>query len=923
MKQATSSEVFMHVIREWEWPFTGRKAEMALFGEALQDPGARAFSIHGPTGVGRTRMAEECRGVMERAGMRTSQIVGRSDLSMIPFGAAGHLLHRLAAFDGSLPAYTVAARLISELEGHTLHIVVDDVHLLDAPSAMLLRQLMDAGAVFLVLTVRSDAEVSDAVAALLRTDAVYRVDLKEFSHDAAENLLRGTLGGAMERRTMQELMDISHGNALFLRELVLGAIAEGRLTSDGEVWELNLGPKATPALIELVRARVEEGGLGGKRILDLLALCGPVPLTDAEAEGPSATIVTLEKARLVKTHLDGRRTVVELSHPLFGEVLQLDIAPEYRSEILLRQAQRTERFGMRRTADPLKVAQWRLEATGTADTDLLVRAASLAHASHEYSQVIALLSGIALADRTTLGRTLLGSALMEVGEFDEAETVLREAQERAESEDEALAALQVRTYSLFMDGQVDLALRVTREATAAMGSSRARELLVLNEATMLAVAGEPARANRLFDTLTDDVTQAAESGAWLRGRPMKAAALAVQGRTDAALRVVDDAYRIHLSLSDREGTPHQASELISAVLAYSDAGRFAEAADAGAQGVRELMDTDIWFLQLWLLFHMGRGEWLAGHPVTARRLYGEAAAQARRVNHGKVMRLALSGLAASAAVCGDLHAATAAVRESMTYPYVGYLSGEERLGEAWVNVVAGNHSEALRVLNEAVISARDTGHLTSEGMLLTDIARLGDARAVAGRLSEIARDSDGLLAPARAGLAAGLAESDSVALAECADAFEGLGADLLTAEAHIAAADAWQKAGRDREGTGATMRGRAALTRCEGARTPLVSLAAGAPTARLTPRERQIASLAVKGLSSKEIADRLMFSVRTIHNSLQAIYKKVGVTNRKQLAEHLGRYLTLAEGDQVRAEGELTAKHPVSRRFRPFPRYSR
>ncbi len=916
----------MHADRERKWPFTGRNAEMALFEEALRDPGARAFAIHGPTGIGRTRMAEECRAVMERAGMRTSRIVGRPDLSTVPFGAARHLLRRSSAFDGPLPAYAFAARLIAELEGHTLHIVVDDVHLLDAPSAMLLRQLMDAGAVFLVLTVRSGAEIGDAVAALLRTDAVYRVDLGEFPHDAAESLLRGALGGAVERRTMQELMDISHGNVLFLRELVLGAIDESRLTSDGEVWELNLDPKATPALVELVRARAEEGGPEGRGVLDMLALCGPVPLADAEAEGDPAAIAALERARLVKTHLDGRRTVVELSHPLFGEVLRLDVSPEHRSETLLRQARRTERFGMRRTTDPLKVAQWRLEASGTADTGLLVRAASLAHASHEYSQVIALLSGIAPADRNTRGRVLLGSALMEVGEFDEAETVLREAQERAESEDEALAALQVRTYSLFMDGQVALALGVTREATAAMGSSRARELLALNEATMLAVAGEPARANRLFDTLTDDVTQAAESGAWLRGRPMKAAALAVQGRTDAALRVVDEAYRVHLSLSDREGTPHQASELISAVLAYSDAGRFTEAADAGDRGVRELMDTDIWFLQLWLLFHMGRGEWIAGHPVTARRLYGEAAAQARRVNHGKAMRLALSGLAASAAVCGDLDAATAAVRESTTYPYVGYLSGEERLGEAWVHAVAGDHDEALRVLNEAASSARDTGHLTSEGMLLTDIARLGDARAVAGRLDDIARRSDGLLAPARAGFAAALARPNGAALSECADVFEGLGADLLTAEAHIAAADAWQKAGRDREGTGATVRGRAALTRCEGARTPLVSLAAGAPTARLTPRERQIAALAVEGLSSKDIADRLMFSVRTIHNGLQAVYKKVGVTNRKQLAEHLDRYLALAEGGRVRARGEFTAltpRRPVSRRFRPLPRPSR
>ena len=45
----------------------------------------------------------------------------------------------------------------------------------------------------------------------------------------------------------------------------------------------------------------------------------------------------------------------------------------------------------------------------------------------------------------------------------------------------------------------------------------------------------------------------------------------------------------------------------------------------------------------------------------------------------------------------------------------------------------------------------------------------------------------------------------------------------------------------------------------------------------LTARERDIATLAAQGESSKEIAERLFLSVRTVNNHLQNVYSKLGV----------------------------------------------
>ena len=48
----------------------------------------------------------------------------------------------------------------------------------------------------------------------------------------------------------------------------------------------------------------------------------------------------------------------------------------------------------------------------------------------------------------------------------------------------------------------------------------------------------------------------------------------------------------------------------------------------------------------------------------------------------------------------------------------------------------------------------------------------------------------------------------------------------------------------------------------------------------LTPRERDIAAYAAQGQSSKEIAERLYLSVRTVNNHLQNVYSKLGVSGR-------------------------------------------
>jgi DNA-binding CsgD family transcriptional regulator len=55
----------------------------------------------------------------------------------------------------------------------------------------------------------------------------------------------------------------------------------------------------------------------------------------------------------------------------------------------------------------------------------------------------------------------------------------------------------------------------------------------------------------------------------------------------------------------------------------------------------------------------------------------------------------------------------------------------------------------------------------------------------------------------------------------------------------------------------------------------------------LTSREREIAIMAASGMPCRDIAERLVLSVRTVNNHLRAGYLKLGVSSRAELRSAL------------------------------------
>ncbi|MER6434488.1 LuxR C-terminal-related transcriptional regulator [Streptomyces sp900105245] len=871
------------------WPLIGRERELEVFARVKTNRRGWGFVVSGPAGVGKSRLAEECLARAVRGGFQGRRATASAAAAAVPLGAIAHLLPAGVDLSDPIAGFAAVAAGLGGPDRRRCVVLVDDLHLLDTTSVMLLRQLMDAGLIRLIATIRSDAVPSEAVQTLARGDAVHHVELAAFDQGQVETVLHAALGGPVGPNTVRLLHDVSGGNALYLRELVHGAMAAEALASDGQAWHLAPGSQlpGTTRLTGLIGAHLATAGPSARPVLELLALCGPLPLAEAQAAASRQALTDLEHAGLILSNQDGRRTSVMLAHPLYGEVIRASLPDLHRQSILLDQARRVEAYGARRRGDTLCIATWRLAATNTADPAVLIQAAGTARNAHDYPQVITLLDAVPEPRHTAQTRLLLGEALSQMGRWKQADFALTQAEELAADEQEKLAVALARTANLaWSNADLTQALAVNGTALSQACSPVDRHVLQANEGFLRIAAGQPARGLALLENLETEPSHMRNVRTWLRGALAKPTALALTGHTQQAIAWAERAHTIHQQLDDHTLVPHPAIQHIPLVLALTESGRLAEARTTAENAYARLTDSSL-IARAWMAVFLGRTQWLAGHPASARRWYAEAATVARTINHAKALRPALAGLAACAALLGNLDAAQTALDEQATTPIApSFLpTGEEHLGQAWLLAARGNLTKARAVLAEAARTARSTGHLTSEALLLTDIARLGGAQETASRLTDLAKACDSAFIQARAHLTIALTKNDPVRLLHAADELQNIGADLLAAEAATTAATAWHRTGQSRRATTATRQAAQATTHCQTARTPL--LTAPAAAAPLTPREHEIALLAATKAASKDIAETLKLSARTVENHLQHAYTKLGVTTRRELTTAL------------------------------------
>lgn len=869
------------------WPLVGRELELACFDAVWAARGCQGVVIHGPAGIGKSRLAQECLPRAARSGFEVGRATASVPAAAVPLGAIAHLIPAGLDLVDPVRGFAAVARALSGPRGERRWVLlVDDLQWLDAASAVLLRQLLDAGVVRLIGTVRTGEPVGEAVGALCGGDAVHRIDLEPFDVRATEQALRAALGGPVVWSTVENLHEISGGNVLFLRELVLGALASGTLVHDGEIWERSGRFAAgTRRLSEIIDARLSAAPVQARPALELLALCEPVPVADVLATTDLDTLTGLEESGLVRVVVSRRRTTVSLAHPLYGETVRGRIPLLRRTKLLLDQTERTKAAGARRADDTRRMAAWQLAATGTADPALLVEAAALARYAHDYAQAKTLLESLHEEDQTTQTRLALGEALGELGATASAEAVLSAAAAGARDDAEKLAVAVIRSHNQFWGaGRTRDALELICDAAPAIADPECHRMLRYHAASIRLADGDPS-ALALLDDMPDDAEGFADPTGWLTAAMMKSMGLVMRGRAADAVEWAEHAHRAHRDVADRALYPHPAAQLISVSVALRDAGRFTEARANGERAHAELATSATQLTRTWIAFSRGQVELSCGHAASARRWFAETVRRARSQSQIRPLNPGLNGLAIAAALLGDVAAAEEAAEQAQRYPPFGLYAEFGSLARAWLRAARWDQAGARTVLTEAAERSRAAGNVAMQMWLLTDLVRLGGAAAALPRLAEIAETAQGRLVPTVMELARSLADDDPERLLASSRVLAAMGADLYAAEAASAAAAAFHRAGRPRRAPVAARLAAESAALCEGARTPLTAAEASAP---LTARQRDIAALAAAGLASKDIAARLQLSVRTVENHLQNAYTRLGVTTRAELADVLG-----------------------------------
>lgn len=850
---------------ERQWPLLGRDQELNAALGALVGP-AQIVTVHGSTGVGKSRLLAEVAVRAAEDGQHVVELGGSAILAVVPLGALSTRFPGLSPYDGTPldPARLFAeanAALSVAAQGRPIVLVVDDVTLLDAVSVLLVAQLAAAGRIRLVAALRHGDPLPEPLVMTWSAARDVRIDLEPLSAGTTQAVLEGALGGAVAHRTSATLHAASGGNPLYLRELVLGALADGNLATTTEVWQLAGGPAGTPTLRDLVLARVAPLGEAARDALERLSVCGDLRPDQLPGDGVRPALAALEAAGLVRVGDDGK---VGLAQPVYGTVLAGSL-PRLRVEDIL-----TEQAALLASrADgsvDLHVTMWQIEAGIGADPAVITTAAQYAAGTGDHATVIRLTEAGLRTDPDSAELLLLrADALLRVGRSDEALASLA-----THPEESSRIARLVAVGQLTGRGPL-AALDVLDRASDA--ARRPHPALELTRAAALVAAGRSAEAEAVASGVAGMLGDSEE--ARVRVAHARAVALACLGREGEALAAAG------LAADFAEATDGKVIGLCRAETALSLAtvqhllGQYGAARVTAVRALTEAADTGDEILSRSIEFLLGRIAADAGHLASAERWLAETISGATSVGPPGLAVLARLSLTAVHGAAGALDRARATFAE---IPAELVPASWLALARGWSEGMATGIDATLGHVDDAATRAHDGGNRTLATQAWQVALELDRAEAALTPLATLAAECDSGFVALLAEHAAAAARGDHARLLEIADAWEERDGLRLAATAAAKAARVLQGS---RASTAARARADDLVRRCDGLDLPVLrSDEAASP---LTPREQEIASLAAAGATSKEIAAQLFLSSRTVDNHLQSVYTKLGISGRQEL----------------------------------------
>jgi DNA-binding CsgD family transcriptional regulator len=148
-------------------------------------------------------------------------------------------------------------------------------------------------------------------------------------------------------------------------------------------------------------------------------------------------------------------------------------------------------------------------------------------------------------------------------------------------------------------------------------------------------------------------------------------------------------------------------------------------------------------------------------------------------------------------------------------------------------------------------------------------------------LAELASIVEGPRATLAARFAAALADSDGPELTAVSEEFEKLGDLVAAVDAAAHACTAFRRGDLRGSALGCSSRAEALAARCGQISTP--ALREVSEPLPLTAREREIVRLLASGQSTREVAERLCVSARTVEGHIYRAMAKTGTSTREEL----------------------------------------
>ena len=861
----------------------GRSAELEALQRVLTADGPRSVVVNGHVGVGKTRLLHEIAALATDRGWMVLKLYGSRPLRSIPLGIVSHLVRDAPGSDPGQVFHAAMGRLRAEARGRQILLAVDDCHELDGGSAAFIHQLVVRGEARSVMAKRAESSSPELVAAMWSDGVGEMVDLLPLDRPSSDQYIRQTLGGAVDPALLEEFHRIALGNPLFLVN-ALHAAKEGRsVVRRNGVWHM-VAPLVSRRLHELVLSRAHDLPTGAGHALSLVAVGGPVPIDLFERVAPPGALTALVERGLVIT--SGLVTTngaeppfVTAMHPLYAEIFAARLTPKQRKEVLIRLAAAClDTAEEENRLARLQAALWLLEADENLGHDLALQAAGEALFRLDY-ELAERLAAVALDAEpgSVPAAVTLAKALSFQGRGEEALGVLEslEADAADELTEIALARGHLLAFVLARPGEA--ARLITEAAGRVDGDLRAR--LHAEQALYMAMAGDFravfTAANAVF--ANPDAAGATRLAAYVN----YGLAIAMTGLLDD----FDDVMAAAMPLAREHSVemPLAGHQLgLAYVAGLSAAGRLSDAEHLAGSEVEKANAAGS-PNALWLAW-LGYVHGVQGHLDRAIEAQTRALALFEVADPFRLLAQSTGLLALHRAQTGHLppnvearleEAALQAGNETRLAVWVGR-------ARAWVEAMSGELEMASSLAQANGIEAIVHDHIAWGVEALHDAARFGSPSLVRRPIEEAVAGTAGahLLEAMRDHVMA-LDEGDSEWLHQVAVAFGARGSPLLAAEASAQLAQLHLRRGSVVDAHHATLRSQLWHHRCLSAQTPaLQSRPGGFP-----PRKLDVIHHAAQGLTSREIADRLFVSPRTVDNHLRDIYRVLDIKGRHELAD--------------------------------------